>query len=243
MSSPAIALAPNVYRIPTVPFDLLNTYAFVDDDGSVTLVDCGIGRSAPRITAGLAAFGKAPEDVTRVVLTHAHSDHAGGAKVITDLTGTGGVLIHTADADAARQGRTSPADASLRGGRLMNRMTAGKQAFPPVEVRGELADGEVLPVAGGLRVVHTPGHSPGHVSLLHEAGGLLITGDAIWNVLRLTWGVKAFCSDVVLLQRTAGVLGDLEYSTAGFTHGPHVADRARERVRGFLATARRRPSP
>jgi glyoxylase-like metal-dependent hydrolase (beta-lactamase superfamily II) len=107
-----------------------------------------------------------------------------------------------------------------------------------VDVDHELVDGEVLPVGGGLRVVHTPGHSPGHVSLLHEPSGVLITGDAIWNVLRLRWPVKAFCTDVAMTQRTASVLGDLEYSTAAFTHGPQVTDRARERVRGFLAAAR-----
>ena len=58
----------------------------------------------------------------------------------------------------------------------------------------ELTDGQVLPVAGGLRVVHTPGHSPGHASYLHEQTGVLITGDAIFNVLGLRWPLKALCS-------------------------------------------------
>ena len=53
----------------------------------------------------------------------------------------------------------------------------------PVTVGEELVDGQVLDVAGGLRVVHTPGHSPGHVSYLHEPSGVLVTGDAIFNVL------------------------------------------------------------
>jgi hypothetical protein len=51
------------------------------------------------------------------------------------------------------------------------------------------------------------------------------------------WGVKAFCQDVKLNQQTAHVLGELEYDVAAFTHGPHITDRARERVRGFLADA------
>ena len=76
--TPAVPLADGVWRIPTLPFDLVNSFAFVEDDGSVTLVDCGLKRAPARIVAGLAAIGKAPADVTRIVLTHAHTDHAGG---------------------------------------------------------------------------------------------------------------------------------------------------------------------
>ena len=72
-------LADGVWRIPTAPFSGTNSFAFVDVDGQVTLVDCGLSFAPPRIVAGLAAFGKHPRDVTRIVLTHAHADHAGGA--------------------------------------------------------------------------------------------------------------------------------------------------------------------
>ena len=61
------------------------------------------------------------------------------------------------------------------------RRNRGSVATPVDEV---LVDGQLLDVAGGLRVLHTPGHSPGHISLLHEPTGVLITGDAIWNMLR-----------------------------------------------------------
>jgi glyoxylase-like metal-dependent hydrolase (beta-lactamase superfamily II) len=45
----------------------------------VTLVDCGLKRAPGRIVAGLRAIGRHPYDVTRILLTHAHLDHAGGA--------------------------------------------------------------------------------------------------------------------------------------------------------------------
>jgi glyoxylase-like metal-dependent hydrolase (beta-lactamase superfamily II) len=109
--------------------------------------------------------------------------------------------------------------------------------FPAVIVGEEFQDGDVLPVAGGLRVLHTPGHTPGHVALLHEATGTLVTGDSIWNVRKFSFGVRAFCTDIKLNQQTAHVLGELDYQVAAFTHGPHVADQAREKVRGFLADA------
>jgi glyoxylase-like metal-dependent hydrolase (beta-lactamase superfamily II) len=89
-----------------------------------------------------------------------------------------------------------------------------------------------------LRIVRTPGHSPGHVSLLHEPTRVLVTGDALFNVLGVRWPVRAFCSDFRMTQQTAYVLGELEYDVAAFTHGPQITERAREQVRGFLPRLR-----
>ena len=94
--SAAVPLAPGVWRIPTVGRALVNSYAFVDDDGAVTLVDCGVKRAPAQIVRGLAAIGKAPADVTRIVLTHAHRDHAGGAAEMARRTGAA-VAAHRAD--------------------------------------------------------------------------------------------------------------------------------------------------
>ena len=53
--TPAVALAPGVWRIPTAGKDLINSFALVQEDGSVTLVDTGLKKAPPRIVAGLAA--------------------------------------------------------------------------------------------------------------------------------------------------------------------------------------------
>ena len=82
-----------------------------------------------------------------------------------------------------------------------------------------------MPFAGGIRVVHTPGHSPGHASYLHEESGVLITGDAIFNVLGRRWPLKMLCSNFAMTKKTAHRLGELEYSTAAFTHGPEIRER------------------
>lgn len=234
-ATPAVRIAEGVYRIPTAPFDFVNSYAFVEDDDQVVLVDTGT-RSAPdRLLAGLASLGRHPGDVRKVLLTHAHADHAGGAAEVLSRTGAP-LAAHEADAPHLEAGRAPLQDPSTRLGRLMRRLPS---RFPAVEVAERFSDGAVLDVAGGLRVVHTPGHTPGHVSLLHERTGVLITGDSIWNVRRLRWPVLAFCSDVRLTQRTADALGELEYDVAAFTHGPEVADSAREQVRRFLREAER----
>src|SRR3954470_7978641 len=108
MADHALRLGDGVWRIPTAPFSGTNSFAFVDGDGQVTLVDCGMSFAPPRIVAGLAAVGKHPRDVTRIILTHAHVDHAGGgAKVVA---GTGAPAAIHAD-DAAYAPRVAPGGA------------------------------------------------------------------------------------------------------------------------------------
>ncbi len=229
---PAIALAPNVWRIPLFG-DFVNGFMLRDDDGQVTLVDMGVKQSGPKVMAALASIGSGPSDVTRLLLTHAHPDHAGGAAHVAAQTGRD-FGIHEADAPFATSGESPPRDRSLRLGRLMDRMGGG--GFTPLTVGETFTDGQVVPFAGGIEVVHTPGHSPGHAAYLHRGSGVLITGDSIFNIRGLRWPIKAFCTNFAMTTRTAHRLSELEYSTAAFTHGPHLSGRPREEIRRFLAT-------
>lgn len=234
--SPIITLAPGVHRIPTMG-DFINSYAFVEADGSVTLVDCGLKRAPGKIVRALAAIGKHPRDVQRILLTHAHFDHAGGAAQMVDESAASGVDVHEDDAGYVETGTRAPGDAATTSGRLLSRAPWGDFRATPVAQR--LRDGDVLPVAGGLRIVHTPGHTPGHVSLLHPETAILITGDSIFNMnSRMSWPTKAVCTSFRQNVETAHVLGELDYAIAAFTHGPEIRDNAREQVRGFLRRAR-----
>jgi glyoxylase-like metal-dependent hydrolase (beta-lactamase superfamily II) len=180
MTRGAVRLGEDVWRLPTARLDLINSVAFVEADGSVTLVDVGYATSVPRLTAGLAAIGKAPQDVRRVVLTHAHADHAGGAAGWAAQGAT--VHAHQGDVVPLAAGRPPGADRRYRLARVLERWV--QAPYDPVRVDVALTDGQVLDVAGGLRVVHTPGHTPGHVSLLHERSGVLVTGDVVVHVAR-----------------------------------------------------------
>ena len=226
----AIEMTPGVFRFPTLG-DYINTIAFLEDDGSVTLVDCGLKQAPPRIVAGLREIGKVPADVQRIVLTHAHNDHAGGAAEMVRRTGLQGVAAHEADADYIEAGVASPYNSSISG-RVFSR--SGSGGFEATPITERLVDGQLLDVAGGLSVHHTPGHSPGHISLKHERTELLITGDAIFNMVGMTWPFSATCTDHKLNRKSAHVLGELHYDVVAFTHGPHISTNARETVRGFL---------
>ena len=235
--APVVTLAPGVHRIPTLG-DFINSYAFVDDDGSVTLVDCGLKRAPVKIVRALSALGKHPRDVQRILLTHAHFDHASGAAQLVAESAAVGVDVHADDAGFIESGTRAPGDVTKTSGRLMSRTPWGD--FRPTTVAQRLHDGDELPVAGGLRVMHTPGHTPGHISLLHPTSGVLITGDSIFNMnSRMSWPTKAFCTSFRQNVQTAHALGEVEYAIAAFTHGPEIRDNAREAVRSFLRKASR----
>jgi glyoxylase-like metal-dependent hydrolase (beta-lactamase superfamily II) len=221
VSGRAVPLADGVWRIPTSVGDLVNAVAFREADGSVTLVDPGLRLrlARRRLRAGLAAIGATPADVRRVVVTHAHVDHVGGLAALVE-DGAAEVHAHEREAVYLRDGRTP-------------RMSRGRPgSFPPVTVAEEFLDGSLLP--GGLRVVHTPGHTPGHVSLVHEPTGVLVTGDALFNVRGLRYCPGWMCTDPGLNRKSADILGDLEFEVAAFMHGPEVRHGAREAVRAFL---------
>src|SRR3954451_6729387 len=104
--APVVPLVPGIWRIPLLR-DVVNGFMLRDDDGQVTLVDMGIKSSGAKVMAALSAIGSAPTDVTRLVLTHAHPDHAGGAAHVAAETGRG-FDIHEADAAYAREGKSPP---------------------------------------------------------------------------------------------------------------------------------------
>jgi len=105
--------------------------------------------------------------ITRLVATHAHLDHVLGARALREATGAS-FLLHPADDEIAR---LVPQHAAL---------WLGAPAPPPPPVDHALADGLDLEIEGvSLRVLHTPGHTPGSVSLY--APGLLFSGDTLFR--------------------------------------------------------------
>ena len=124
----AVQIARDVYRLPTLgPF--INSYAFINQDSSVTLVDCGLKGASKKLVADLARIGKHPKDVTSIVFTHAHDDHVGGAAEMIAKCETSSVLMHEADAELTADGRTPPQDTSRFSGKLMARMP--KSSYQP----------------------------------------------------------------------------------------------------------------
>lgn len=229
----AVRIARNLYRLPTLgPF--INSYAFVNQDSSVTLVDCGLKGASKKLVTDLARIGKHPNDVTSIVFTHAHDDHVGGAAEMIARCESSSVLMHEADANLTSEGKTPPQDRSHFSGKLMALMP--KSSYEPFTVTRKLKDGDLIDTAGGLKVIHTPGHTDGHISLLHLESETLITGDSIFNMTsRLTWALSGFCVNYLQSKETAKRFLDVDFKNACFTHGPEIRDIGKERIKKFLS--------
>jgi glyoxylase-like metal-dependent hydrolase (beta-lactamase superfamily II) len=229
----AIQVAKNIYRLQTLG-SFINSYAFINVDSSVTLVDCGLDGSSKKLIKDLAHIGKHPNDVTEIVLTHAHDDHVGGAaKMIRDCD-VKSVMMHEEDSYLPPTGKTPSRDTSRISGKLMKILP--DRGYEPFEVTKRLKDGEIIDSAGGLRVIHTPGHTAGHISLLHLESETLITGDSIFNMTsRMTWALSGFCVNYKQSQETARRFLDLDFKNACFTHGPEIIDSGKNRIKQFLS--------
>ena len=164
----------------------VNVFLIETGDGLV-LVDAGLRGSPPRITEAIYSLGRLPQDVVAIVVTHTHRDHVGGLAEMKRRTGAE-VWMHPADAALVRDGRYGRPFGRGRGRagggfvRVVNALPSPRGES--VAVAHEVSDGEVLPF-DGLRAVHTPGHTAGHLALLlPRDGGVLFVGDAAANMLK-----------------------------------------------------------
>jgi glyoxylase-like metal-dependent hydrolase (beta-lactamase superfamily II) len=229
----AIQIANNLYRLPTLG-SFINSYAFVNSDSSVTLVDCGLEGSYKKLIKDLARIRKHPKDVKNIILTHAHDDHVGGSAKMIQECDVKNVLMHEEDSHLPPTGKTPPRDDSRFSGKIMKLIP--DKGYEPFAITKKLKDGEIIDTAGGLKVIHTPGHTDGHISLLHFESETLITGDSIFNMTsRMTWALSGFCVNYKQSQETAKKFLNLDFKNACFTHGPEIRESGKSRIKQFLS--------
>jgi glyoxylase-like metal-dependent hydrolase (beta-lactamase superfamily II) len=174
-------VADGVYRLGT---DWVGWYLY-DVDDEIAVIDCGFPGYHDQLPDALTELGRSLDSVTAVVLTHYHPDHVGAAERIQ--AGTGAVVyVPAGDEAGVRSGKVpmpSGMASSLWRPRMIRYMTHaarnGATKVNPVAEFRTYEDGEVLAGTGGLRTVHTPGHTAGHCSLIAERAGVLFAGDAL----------------------------------------------------------------
>jgi len=178
--------------LPT-PFYIgpVNVYLIAEDP--VTLIDTGpkTKEAHEALREGLRAARVRPADIRRIVLTHAHEDHCGLAKQVRDEAKDAEVLVHgwetghragRLEYEEHRQllVRAGVPDAEIE---AMRKMYEGVRSYADAladdEHRELMDDDELEFSTGTLRVVHTPGHTPGSCSFLREADRTIIAGDCV----------------------------------------------------------------
>jgi glyoxylase-like metal-dependent hydrolase (beta-lactamase superfamily II) len=157
-----------------------------DGKDGATLIDTGYPGQMPAIEHALGDAGVRLTDVKQILLTHQDLDHIGSAEALVAATGAG-VFAHAADApyiqgekrlvkmDPARfEERMTTLPENLRD--QARRMIS---SLPTVKVTRILRGNELLPLHGGIDVIPTPGHTPGHVCYYVRTLQLLVAGDAL----------------------------------------------------------------
>ena len=212
----------NVFVVPGV---VANIYILVDDDG-LTIIDAGLPRSEKKILAYVTSLGKSASDVKRIILTHSDLDHVGALAALQKVTGAR-TYASQVEADAIAAGKPSrqinPTGFSLR--RILFSLIGPFFKATPVKVDEILTGDQIMPVMGGLQVVETPGHTPGHISLYAPAVGVLFCGDSMVtdeNSIRgsrpsVTW-------DEAKAKESVRKQAELDVGIVCSGHGPAVKD-------------------
>lgn len=222
-------VVPGVHLVAIGP--IVNAFVVVGDEG-VTLVDTGTAKGVPKIQAALKDLGR--QRVDAIALTHHHPDHRGGASI---LRGDADVYVHPIDATVVTGARPAPGPAVGGAQKLLvklvrplvDRMSGEPQPVPVAHEIGE--DGRV---PGGLRAIHTPGHTDGHLSFMLEEHRLLFVGDAAQHRGEVKLPPPFFTEDMQRAKDTIRKIAALDFDVAVFGHGTVLRGKANAAFRKLV---------
>ena len=219
-------IVPGVHMVPGTR--LSRVYLIEDDE--LTLVDTGMPWSAARVYRYIESVGRRPEEIVRILMTHGHPDHTGAAAEIRLRSGAE-LAAHRLDAKAW-PGRQPSLD--YMG--LFNAFDAPLPFLRRAPVDAFIADGDVLPIGGGIRALHTPGHTPGSVCFFMGEHGLLFGGDTIFSDgLRVSRAMPFPGSDAALYRHSLERLAGMRFDLLCGGHGAPLAGGASDMLRHLLA--------
>jgi glyoxylase-like metal-dependent hydrolase (beta-lactamase superfamily II) len=217
-----VEILPDVHAVQLIG---AQAYLLVDGD-EITLVDAGHVGSGRMLRRYLVRIGRSVEHVTRIVCTHGHPDHIGG---VHEIAASSGATVHMHPADSERlRIRFREVIGNFSPGPIVALLTRAPAGARPLD------DGDELPVLGGMRVVHTPGHTPGSISLYSPERRFVIVGDMLQRVRgKVTLPNYFFTDDMAEARRSIARLADLDVETILFSHYPPYRQNAREVLRSL----------
>lgn len=158
------------------------------DTQNIILVDCGFVGSLPVLEKELHRHGLSVRQLTGLVLTHHDHDHMGVAAALKRINPY--IKVYSSPVEAPFISAQQKPLRLCQAEELQKALPPEQQNFgkafcemlrqvEPVQVDAFLHDGEYLDWCGGCRIIATPGHTPGHISLYMDKDSIVITGDAI----------------------------------------------------------------
>ncbi|MBM4328455.1 MAG: MBL fold metallo-hydrolase [Deltaproteobacteria bacterium] len=222
-------------RIYAIPLGSSQCY-LIQDRGAI-LVDAGPPKKLRRFARALSDIPIEPSRIRLIVITHAHWDHIGSAKEIRDFTAAP-LAAHQAEKRCVEEALKPLPPGVTRWARAVGRVMT--VAVPLIRVHAATVDLEIGPEGMALddfgvkgRIIHTPGHSSGSVSVLLDTGDAFV-GDLAMNrfPLRLGPGFPAFAEDMVKVKESWKVLLERGVKRIYPGHGPpFMADKIRRAMK------------
>lgn len=214
------------FNIPLAPNKTIErqVYCFLVTGKEITLIDSGVAGAQTIIFDYLEKLGRRPGEIARLILSHSHPDHIGAAQTIKNASDCQ-ILAHGNEREWIENTEKQAAERPVPG---FQSLVAG-----PVTVDRVLADGDRLELGVGLccKVLHTPGHSPGSISLFFNNEEALFTGDTlplpgdlpiyddISTCLRSIAGLRQLQGVTTLLSSWEAPVRGTQEITARFTAG------------------------
>lgn len=162
--------------------------ALMWDKSNVILVDAGYPNQASEFNKALKEFDMSLDDISKIILTHHDIDHIGGlADILKESKTAPETLSHEIEKEyisgKARAVKLAQMEANPEAlPEQMKPFFQGMKNFYDncrIVISKTISDEEELPYCGGITVVFTPGHTPGHICLYHKLSRTLIAGDAL----------------------------------------------------------------
>ena len=222
-------IIPHVYQIT-----LRGTNITLIAEEELTLIDTGFRGSARQIIGFIQSLGRSPKEISLIILTHNHLDHAGGLAELKRVT-QAKVALHKADISADES--QLPYPWVIR--KLLHippfSLLKPLLYIKPNEVDIQVEGGEVFSPLGGLQVIPTPGHTPGSVSLFSPQKKLLIVGDAL-NKRRKEMRLppKMVSTDLSQAVDSVRQIAQLDFDILCFGHGRPITKDASAKVQELV---------
>ena len=228
-------LAPGVHMLGAKQGGRVRAYV-IETDGELTLVDTLFESDGRGVLDAIRQLGRKPGDLQRIVLTHAHRSHLGGLAALKRETGAT-VLAHEWEADIVSGDRPAQSvglrpTAPLRTYPFQVGIFLNRPRHRPCPIDESVGEGAEV---GPLRVLHVPGHSPGHLAFSWPERGLLLSGDAIATWPRFEAGWPAFTLNPEQHAESVRRLAALEAAIVGVGHGDPITADAAERLHGLVS--------
>lgn len=201
-------------QVIPISLGMVNTY-LIKGEGNV-LVDAGLPGNLDAIVNALHNHGVEPRDLSLIVVTHNHTDHVGGLKRLKALSGAK-LAIHKSEAEGLSLGKSADVIPVTWFGRMLIRLL-NNSSFDKVDA-DVLVDKELDMKDFGIqgRLIHTPGHTPGSVSVLLDSGELIV-GD-LFSARRGKASRPIFATDTAQLKETLKLLAEMTPSIIYTSHG------------------------